>query len=81
MVQITLPKTEYQRLQNIAKRYEMIKQLLEPEIFAKPPTKNLKQIIKEFRETGLYNEAFLKSLKKGLEESSYFSSDHKSKKA
>lgn len=72
MKTITLPKTEYNQLRGIKKKYETIRQLIELDFFSKPATKNSKKIIKEFRSTGLYNEEFLASLQTGLKESSYF---------
>ncbi len=69
---ITLPRTEYQQLREIASRFELIKSLIEPDMFAQPPTKDAKSIIKDFKKTGLYNEKFLSSLEAGLKESTYF---------
>lgn len=69
---ITLAKTEYNRLRKIAEKYEMLRKIFELDFFAPPPSANTKKIIGEFRATGLYNEAFLKSLSRGLKESSYF---------
>ena len=66
---ITIPKDEYQRLQQIAKRYDTIRNVVESDFFAEPPTKNVGKIIGEFRKTELYNESFLRSLAKGLKES------------
>jgi hypothetical protein len=45
-------------------------------IFSTPPTKNVKSILKTFRNTRLYNTRFLKSLEKGLRRSSYFNEDN-----
>lgn len=70
---ITLAKTEYKRLRHAAERYEMLRKVFELDFFAPPPTTNTRKIIKEFRATGLYSEAFLKSLSQGLKESHYFS--------
>lgn len=72
MVTVTIPKKEYQRLAEKALRYEYLRQILEEDIFAPPPTKNPKKVAREFRRSGLYNQKFLKSLEKGLERSSYF---------
>ena len=72
MVQITIPKTEYKRLKEIAKRYETIQDLVKEDFFALPPTRSAKEIIREMRKTKKYEGAFLKSLEHGLEESSYF---------
>ncbi|MBU4142281.1 hypothetical protein KJ575_00140 [Patescibacteria group bacterium] len=70
---ITLAKTEYKRLRNAAERYEILRKVFELDFFAPPSTTNARQIIKEFRATGLYSESFLKSLLRGLKESRYFS--------
>ncbi len=70
---ITLAKTEYRRLRQAAERYEILRKIFELDFFAPPPATNAKKVIKEFRATGLYNEAFLKSLSQGLKGSSYFS--------
>lgn len=71
---ITLPKTEYQRLRRTANLFEVIRKLFEAEVdfFVEPPTKDPKKIIKEFGKTGLYSKEFLKSLERGLKDSSYF---------
>lgn len=71
---IEIPKTEYERLRQRADLLEIIHKLSQVDFFAEPPTKNPEKIIQEFQKTGLYNKAFLKSLKRGLKESSYFSS-------
>ena len=72
MATITIPKKEYQRLLERALRYEYLRQVLEEDIFAPPPVRNSKVVIKEFRATKRYNQKFLKSLAKGLKRSSYF---------
>lgn len=72
MVTITVPKKEYQRLLDKAFRYEYLRQILEEDIFASPPTKNIKKIIQTFEKTKLYNQKFLERLEKGLKRSSYF---------
>jgi hypothetical protein len=69
---ITLPKTEYLRLQEMAQRFELIKSVIEPDVFSQPATINTKTILKEFKKAGLYNDKFLKSLARGLKESAYF---------
>lgn len=70
---ITLPKIEYQNLCRIKKHYEIMRRLFELDFFEEPPVKDIKKIIREFRQTGLYNESFLGSLEEGLKGSSYFS--------
>lgn len=72
MATISIPKKEYHQLVEKALRYEYIRQLLKEDIFASPPTRNVKKIIEAFGKTRLYNNAFLKSLEKGLRRSSYF---------
>ena len=69
---ITIPKTKYSYMQEIVKRYTALQQMIAPSFFEEPPVRDAKKIIKEFRNTGLYNEKFLKSLQEGLEESDYF---------
>ncbi len=66
---IPVTKIEYQRLRKIAKRYELLRQVFVEDLFEEPPIKDVERIIKDFRETGLYNEPFLKSLARGLKES------------
>lgn len=71
---ITIPKKEYQRLLEKAMRYEYLRKLIEEkeDIFSSPPTRNVKEIIRAFKETGIYSSEFIKSLGKGLKRSSYF---------
>lgn len=70
---ITVSYTEYHLLKQIKQRYELVRDFFELESFQKPATKSSKTIISAFRKTNLYNDKFLKSLEKGLQESSYFS--------
>lgn len=74
MSTITVPKKEYQKLIEKALRYEYLVKIIkeEKDIFAPPPIRNIKEIIKEFRGTKLYSPSFLQSLEKGLKRSSYF---------
>ena len=69
---ITISQIEYKRLNIIAKKYEIVRKVFSHDLLEKPAIQNSKQIIKDFRKTGLYNQKFLKSLKQGLEESDYF---------
>ncbi|MDI6602842.1 MAG: hypothetical protein QME57_01840 [Patescibacteria group bacterium] len=71
---VTISKKEYQKLLEKAFKYEYLSQILKEkkDIFASPPTRKIKEIIKSFRETKLYSPQFLKSLEKGLKRSSYF---------
>ena len=68
-INITVPREEYQRLKQIARRYDTIRNVIESDFFEEPPTKDVKKIMSEFRKTELYNESFLQSLAKGLRES------------
>lgn len=72
MINITVPKKEYQKLVEKALRYEYVRQIMEGDLFASPPTKNIGEIIGEFRKTRRYDQKFLESLEKGLKHSSYF---------
>ena len=72
MVTITIPKTEYQRLTEKALRYEYFRQIMEEDIFASPPVRDAGKVVQEFKETNLYSQKFLNSLKRGLKRSSYF---------
>ena len=69
---IILPKKEYRVLVERAKKYEEIQRLIEGDLFSPPPTRNIREIIKSFQETGRYNKDFILSLKRGLRRSSYF---------
>ena len=71
---ITISKKEYQKVLERALRYEYLWQILKEkeDIFVPPPIRNIKEVIKSFRETKLYSPEFLRSLEKGLKRSSYF---------
>ncbi|MBI5186120.1 MAG: hypothetical protein HZA01_10405 [Nitrospinae bacterium] len=69
---ITLSKKEYQELFEKKLRYEYLRQIIEEDIFAPPPTKRVEEIIKAFKQKKLYKQEFLESLEKGLGRSSYF---------
>jgi len=72
MSNITIPKKEYQQLVEIKFRYENLRNFFVQDIFASPSIKKASDIIKEFKKTKLYNQAFINSLEKGLKRSSYF---------
>lgn len=67
---ITLPRTEYERLLRKAERYEILRNAITEDFFEEPPVRNPDGIIGEMEATGLYTKAFLKSLHRGLKESS-----------
>ncbi len=72
METITLTKKEYGRLLKKALSYDYLRGLMAGDVFASPPVKNVKKVIKEFAIAGKYNQKFLKSLEKGLKRSNYF---------
>lgn len=71
---ITLPKTEYERLRNIAERYELLRNAVTQDFFEEPPVRDSKEIITALRKTGRYTAHFLKSVARGLNESSFLRS-------
>lgn len=72
MVTITIPKKEYRDLVEKKVRYEQLRQIIEGDLFASPPTRSTKEILAGFKATKKYSAKFLKSLEKGLGRSSYF---------
>ncbi len=72
---ITIPKKEYRDLIEKKLRYDYLRQMIKEDIFSSPPKKNIKEIISAFKETKKYNKNFIKSLEKGLSQSSYFRND------
>jgi len=46
--------------------------MIKEDIFAPPPTCDYKEIMDDFRACGLYSEAFLAGLERGLKRSPYF---------
>ena len=70
---ISVPIREYKRLKDIEERFTRVRDIAAPDFFAPPPTRDSKKIIAELRRSGRYNSSFLESVKKGLEESRYFS--------
>ena len=72
MSKVLIPKNEYEKLLDAKLRYDFLRRVIEEDIFASPPTRDLKKIMKAFRETKKYNSRFLESLRKGLAKSEYF---------
>jgi len=72
MSTITISKTQYEVLRRRAVAYERVVAAAREDIFSSPPTRDAKKVIRKFRATRRYSEAFLKSLEKGLSRSSYF---------
>lgn len=67
MIQITVPKTEYEQLSKQAAAYRKFTAEFFESIIKDP----IDQIIKDFRNTTLYTEKFLEDLEDGLRKSSY----------
>ncbi len=72
MSTVTISKTKYEILRRRAVAYDRIITVAREDIFSPPPTKNIKEVMRDFRATKKYSPAFLKSLEKGLSRSSYF---------
>jgi hypothetical protein len=69
---VVISKKEYKELIEKKLRYEYLRNAMEEDIFASPPTRNKKEIINAFRATGQYNQKFINSVARGLRRSSYF---------
>lgn len=69
---ITISESEYKELIESKLRYEYLKQAIENDFFTPPPTKDIKAIIKSFKNTKKYSNKFIINLEKGLKRSSYF---------
>ncbi len=78
MENIIISKKRYQELLDKALRYEYLRRIMEEDIFAPPPTKDIEKIIRAFEKTGIYSKEFLRSLKRGLRRSSYFKNENSS---
>jgi len=72
MVTITLPKIEYINLKKRAEAFDKMVAGINPSIFFVPVEKSRKKIVSDFSKTKLYNKEFIKSLKKSLKRSSFF---------
>lgn len=72
MADVIISKTKYAQLLEKALRYDYLRQMMKENIFSPPPVKNIKEIVKAFRGTKIYNDKFLESLERGLRRSSYF---------
>lgn len=67
MEKVTILKTEYTRLKRQAQAYRNVV----GKIFDMAIKDPVHEVIRDFRETKLYNEKFLKDLESGLRKSSY----------
>ncbi|MDP2166873.1 MAG: hypothetical protein Q8J64_00900 [Thermodesulfovibrionales bacterium] len=72
MQTVTISQKEYNELLDKKLRYEYLHQIIEGDIFSPPQSKDIEEVISSFKATGLYNQRFIDSLKKGLKRSSYF---------
>lgn len=72
MSTVTIPKKEYKKLVETKLRYERLREAMEDDLFAPPPTQSREQIMKTFEGSKKHNREFIESLKKALERSSYF---------
>lgn len=69
---VTITKTQYEALKKRANAYERIVFAARSELFAPPPVRNVRTTMSALRKTGKYNKSFLKSLERGLRESTFF---------
>lgn len=67
MAKITIPKEEYQKLQKQSAAYKKLAARLF-EVMLKDP---VREVVKDFHDTGLYTKEFLADLENGLRKSSY----------
>lgn len=67
MATITIAKQEYETLKRQAKAYRALSARLFELVVNDP----VEEVIKDFAETHLYTQGFLKSLEQGLRQSSY----------
>ena len=72
MSTVTITKTQYEALRRQASAYQRIVFAASSDLFGPPPTRDVRMVIADFRNTKLYSKEFLKSLEKGLRRSSYF---------
>lgn len=72
MVEVTISKNTYNELLEKALRYDYLKNIIREDIFSSPPTKDAREVVRAFENTGLYRQKFISGLKKGLACSSYF---------
>jgi hypothetical protein len=74
MSTVTISKTQYEALKRRATAYDRLITAARKDVFSPPPTRDRKEVMREFRATKKYSTAFLESLDKGLARSSYFKS-------
>jgi len=67
MVKVTIPKEEYQKLQQQSQAYQKLAARLFESIIKDP----IRDVVQDFKDTGLYSKGFLADLETGLRKSSY----------
>ena len=72
MTTVTISRTQYEVLKRRAVAYERVIAAASEDIFSTPPTRAVKKVMQEFKDTKRYSTAFLNSLEKGLSRSTYF---------
>ena len=72
MNKITISEKDYRELVETKLRYKYVCDLIEGDLFSAPPTKNVNEVIRSFKDTKKYNQSFLKSIEKVLKRSSFF---------
>ena len=72
MNKITISEKDYRDLVETKLRYKYVRDLIEGDLFSAPPTRNINEIIRPFKDTKKYKSSFLKSFEKGLKRSSFF---------
>lgn len=65
---VTIPKKEYRKLKEQAAAYHKLAGI----VFKPPRRAPVKEVVGDFRKTGLYTGAFLKDLEDGLRRSSHY---------
>ncbi|MCL5010819.1 MAG: hypothetical protein M1127_01245 [Patescibacteria group bacterium] len=67
MINVTVPKTEYNLLKQQAAAYRRFV----AQVFENFLTDSVKNVVDDFRQTDLYSDSFLQDLEEGLADSSY----------
>jgi len=67
MMKVTIPKEEYQKLQQQSRAYQKLAARLFESIIKDP----IRDVVQDFKDTGLYSKDFLADLEAGLRKSSY----------
>lgn len=68
MAKVTIPKTEFDKLERQAKAYRTVASAFFESVLRE---ESIDDVVADFRQTGLYEEEFLKDLEQGLMKSSF----------